>query len=226
MEPYRNRVGTDLEEFARIVQVRMKERYGCGKTARHPVQIQIIAGADVAYTGEYGIGVVVLMSYPSLELLSHVYTKRQVLFPYIPGLFAFRELPLIIAAFEKIKKLPDLLFIDGHGYAHPRRFGYACHAGAVLDIPTIGIAKRPMTRQEKNPGHEPGSCEEIVLEGEVTGIALRTKRGTPPVYISAGYHTSLPFAFRMACKTTRDHRIPEPIRIADLMARKYRDFFS
>jgi len=226
MEPYRNRVGTDMEEFAWIVQVRMKERYGCGKTARHPVQIQIIAGADVAYTGEYGIGVVVLMSYPSLELLSHVYTKRQVLFPYIPGLFAFREFPLIMAAFEKMKKIPDLLFIDGHGYAHPRRFGYACHAGAVLGIPTIGIAKRPLTLQVKIPGIEQGSYKEILMEGEVTGITLRTKRGAPPVYVSAGYQTSLPYAFRMALDTTCGRRIPESIRIADFIACKYRNYFS
>lgn len=226
MEPHRNRAGNDLEGFARTVQVRMKERYGCGKTTRDPVQIRTVAGADASYTGEYGIGVVVLLSYPSLELTAHVYAKRPVLFPYVPGLFAFRELPLIMAAFEKMKKVPDLLFIDGHGYAHPRRFGYACHAGAVLGIPTIGIAKRPMIGQVKIPGHEHGSYEEIVMEGEVTGIALRTKRGTPPVYISAGYHTSLPFALMMVLETIRDHRIPEPIRIADLIARKYRDYFS
>jgi deoxyribonuclease V len=204
----------------------MKERYGCGKNARDPVQIQMIAGADAAYTGEYGIGVVVLLSYPSLELKAHAYAKRQVLFPYIPGLFAFREFPLIMAAFEKLKMIPDLLFIDGHGYAHPRRFGYACHAGAILGIPTIGIAKHPLTRQVKIPGIEQGSYEEILMEGEVTGITLRTKRGAPPVNVSAGYQTSLPCAFRMALDTTCGHRIPEPIRIADLIARKYRDFFS
>lgn len=226
MELYRNRSGNDLEGFARTVQERMKKRYGCDKTILDPVQIQIIAGADAAYTGDYGIGVVGFLSYPSLELTAHAYAKRSVLFPYIPGLFAFREIPLIMAAFEKIKKKPDLLFIDGHGYAHPRRFGYACHAGAVLDIPTIGIAKRPMTRQEKIPGRETGSYEEIVMEGEVTGIALRTMRGNPPVYVSAGYQTSLPYAVRMVLETTCDHYIPEPIRIADLIARKYRDFFS
>lgn len=226
MEPYQNRARNDLNEFARTVQERMKERIGCDKIILDPVQIQTIAGADAAYAGEYGIGVVVFLSYPSLELTAHVYAKRQVLFPYIPGLFAFRELPLIMAAFEKIKKNPDLLFIDGHGYAHPRRFGYACHAGAVLGIPTIGIAKRPFTRQVKIPGKERGSYEEVVMDGEVTGISLRTKRDTPPVYVSAGYQTSLPYAVRMVLETTCDHRIPEPVRIADIIARKYRDFFS
>jgi deoxyribonuclease V len=226
MEPHRNREGNDLEVFARTVQERMMERYGCGKTILDPVQIQTVAGADAAYYGEYGIGVMVSLSYPSLELTAHGYAKRPVLFPYIPGLFAFRELPLIMAAFEKIKKKPDLLFIDGHGYAHPRRFGYACQAGAVLGIPTIGIAKHPFTRQVKIPGHERGSYEEVVMDGEVTGISLRTKRDTPPVYVSAGHQTSLPYAIRMVLETTCGHRIPEPVRIADLIARKYRDFFS
>lgn len=226
MKPCHNHERNDLEGFARTVQVQMKERYGCGKTTRDPVHIRTIAGADAAYIGEYGIGVVVLLSYPYLELTTHVHAKRPVLFPYIPGLFAFRELPLIMAAFEKIKQIPDLIFINGHGYAHPRRFGYACQAGVVLGIPTIGVAGRPLTGKVKIPGPEPGSYEEIVMEGEVTGVALRTKREEPPLYVSAGYHTSLPFALRMVLETTVDHRIPEPVRIADLIARKYRNFFS
>jgi deoxyribonuclease V len=225
METPQNCTANDLEVFARTVQNRMKERYGCGRNPLDPVRIRTIGGADAAYRGDYGIGVVVLLSYPSLELVTYGYALRHVLFPYIPGLFAFRELPLIMAAFEKMGKSPDLLILDGHGYAHPCRFGYACHAGAALGIPTIGIAKRPMTRLVKEPGDEPGMHEEIVMEGEVTGIALSTKSGARPVYVSAGYRTSLQFAMRMALETTRHSRICEPLRVADQIARKCRAFF-
>jgi deoxyribonuclease V len=203
----------------------MRERYHCGITRQDPVQVRIIAGADAAYSGDYGIGVVVLFSYPSLCPIGYGYAIRPVLFPYIPGLLAFRELPLIMAAFEKIKEPPDLLIVDGHGYAHPVRFGYACHAGAVLGIPTIGVAKRPMYREGNNPGNKTGRYEERVMDGEVTGVALRTKNGASPVYVSAGYETSLRFSCKIILETTRDHRICEPIRIADLIARKLRGLF-
>jgi deoxyribonuclease V len=118
---------------------------------------------------------------------------------------------------------PDLLMIDGHGYSHPNRFGHACHAGVILGIPTIGIAKHPMCRQVKDPGIARGMHEELVMDGEVTGVVLRTKRGASPVYVSAGYKTSLSFAVEIVLATTRNHRICEPIRIADLLARNYLD---
>jgi len=211
----------DIEKSARFIQQRMKERYHCGTSSPDPFQIRTIAGADAAYGDGYGIGVVMLLSYPFLTFIEHGYAKRAVLFPYIPGLFAFRELPLIMAAYEKLSKIPDLLMIEGHGYAHPQRYGYACHAGAVLGIPTIGIAKRPMINEVNHPGSDRGMHEEMLMGGEVTGIALRTTKGTPPVYVSAGYQTSLPFACRMVLETTRSHRLPEPIRIADQLARNY-----
>lgn len=226
MGSYPDGMGEELERSARSLQARMRERYRCGTTRQDPVQVRIIAGADAAYTGDLGIGVVVLLSYPSLGLIGYRYAIRPVLFPYIPGLLAFRELPLIMAAYEKIAEPPDLIIFDGHGYAHPVRFGYACHAGAILGIPTIGVAKRPMGRQGMDPGNEPGMFEDMVMDGEVTGVALRTKSGASPVYISAGYKTSLRFSCKIILETTRNHRICEPIRIADLIARKYRDFFS
>jgi deoxyribonuclease V len=105
------------------------------------------------------------------------------------------------------------------------RFGYACHAGAILGIPTIGVAKRPMCRQGKDPGNETGMYEKRVMDGEVTGVALRTKSSASPVYVSAGYKTSLRFSCKIILETTRDHRICEPIRIADLIARKLRRLY-
>ncbi|MCC7467565.1 MAG: endonuclease V [Burkholderiaceae bacterium] len=212
----------DIEESARSVQKLMKERYDCGGSSQNPHPICTIAGADAAYGEGYGIGVVVLYAYPSLTIIGHGYAKRAVQFPYIPGLFAFRELPLIIAAYEKIGLVPDLLMVEGHGYAHPQRYGYACQAGAILGIPTIGIAKRPMRGDmEKHPGNERAMHQEILMGGEVTGMALRTRKGSPPVYVSAGYQTTLHFACRMVLETTRMHHLPEPVWAADLLSRKY-----
>jgi len=168
----------EIEESARSVQKLMKERYDCGGSSQDPHPICTIAGADAAYGEGYGIGVIVLLAYPSLAIIEHGYAKRAVRFPYIQGLFAFRELPLIMAAYEKIGKIPDLLMVEGHGYAHPQRYGYACHAGAILGIPTIGIAKHPIRCDTmKHPGNERGMQQEILMGGEVAGMALRTRKG-------------------------------------------------
>ena len=212
----------EIEESARSVQKLMKERYDCGGSSQDPHPICTIAGADAAYGEGYGIGVIVLLAYPSLAIIEHGYAKRAVRFPYIQGLFAFRELPLIMAAYEKIGKIPDLLMVEGHGYAHPQRYGYACHAGAILGIPTIGIAKHPIRcDMMKHPGNERGMQQEMLMGGEVAGVALRTRTGTPPVYVSAGHQTTLHFACQIVLETTRLHRLPEPVWIADLLSKKY-----
>jgi deoxyribonuclease V len=103
---YPDGVGEELERSARSLQARMRERYRCGITRQDPVQVRTIAGVDAAYSGDYGIGVVALLSYPSLGPIGYGFAIRPVLFPYIPGLLAFRELPLIMAIFEKIPELP------------------------------------------------------------------------------------------------------------------------
>src|SRR5205814_2362493 len=103
-------------------------------------------------------------------------------FPYIPGLLSFREGPLLLSAFQKLKIEPDLIFIDGHGLAHPRRFGIACHIGLLLGKPTIGCAKSRLIGEFRPPRDARGAISPMRHEGETIGAVLRTKLGTQPIF--------------------------------------------
>ena len=81
------------------------------------------------------------MRYPELDVIEEQVVEGDVNFPYVPGLLSFREAPLLAQALERLEGAPDLLLIDGQGYAHPRRFGIASHVGLMADLPTIGCAK-------------------------------------------------------------------------------------
>ena len=119
-------------------------------------EIHTVAGIDVSYR-EIGRAAIAVFSFPDLALIEEVTATREVTFPYIPGLLAFREGPVVLAAFEQLRTQPDLLIFDGQGYAHPRRLGLARHMGAYLDRPSIGCAKSRLTGRYGEPGPEPGT---------------------------------------------------------------------
>ncbi len=224
--PIKPGTGTnELINHARLIQDRMRFRYGCGNDPG-PAAVKTIGGADTSYSGEYGIGVLALFSLPGLESIGHSFAVRMTLFPYISGLFTFRELPILLAAYEKLPVSPDLLFINGHGYAHPKRFGIACHAGAMLGIPTIGVASRPPAGHAAIPCLTRGSCAPVKVGDEVVGVAVRTKDRVKPVYVSAGYKTTLSYAVGMVLDTSGKNRIPEPLQAADRIARLYRQLLG
>lgn len=176
-----------------------------------------VAGADVALDLAKGqaIAGIVVFSFPELEELERVWAKSPLTFPYIPGLLSFREMPAILAAFERVKREPDLIFYDGHGYAHPRRFGIACHLGLVLDRPTIGCAKSRLVGKEKEPGSQRGNWTPLEDKGERIGAVLRTRTGVKPIYISQGHRISLERAIELAIAVSDGYRIPRPTREAD-----------
>jgi deoxyribonuclease V len=132
----------------------------------------------------------------------------------VPGLLTFREAPLILAAFEKLKVAPDLVIVDGQGIAHPRRIGLASHLGLCLGLPTIGCAKSRLCGEHEMPGFEAGSYAELRDNGEVIGVVLRTRAGVKPVYVSIGHLIDLPSAVRTVLDCCRGYRLPEPTRLA------------
>jgi deoxyribonuclease V len=190
-------------------------------------KLRYVAGADVSLElaepgawrsarGRVFAGAVVYR-FPELVEVERVSAHLPLRFPYIPGLLSFREIPALLAAFEKLRHAPDLIFCDGHGYAHPRRFGIACHLGLLLDRPTIGVAKSVLLGNFREPAVRPGKATSLVdpRSGEVIGCALRTREGAKPIFVSTGHRISLPRAVELTLAVADGYRIPRPTRDAD-----------
>ena len=157
-----------------------------------------------------------------LEVLEEQYTTGSLKFPYIPGLLTFREGPLLIEAFKKIKIELDVIIFDGQGIAHPKRLGLATHMGILLDKPTIGCAKSRLIGTYEEPEKGNGSYNLLKDSGEVIGAVLRTKEDVSPVFISPGHRIDLKSSIEIVLKCLRNHRLPEPTRQAHLLVNKLR----
>ncbi|WP_226381621.1 endonuclease V [Falsiroseomonas ponticola] len=143
--------------------------------------------------------------------------------PYIPGLLGFREVPVLARAFAQLPVKPDLILVDGHGIAHPKGLGVASHLGVVLDVPTIGVAKSVLRGQVEGALPDvPGARAPLVWKGRVLGMALRTRRGANPLYVSVGHRVSLETAIAWVERTLRGRRLPEPTRLAHEEAARVR----
>jgi deoxyribonuclease V len=166
----------------------------------------------------------VTLTYPELVVIDHAVAKDTIPFPYVPGLLSFREIPMLLKAWEKLEQKPDVLLVDGIGIAHPRRLGIASHLGLVLGIPTIGCAKSVLTGTYDEPGNEPGDSSPLVdlKTGEIIGAALRTKRNVKPMFISPGHLITLEDSLRLVMHCVRKHRLPEPTRMAHATVNEYR----
>lgn len=189
-----------------------------------PDVVRYIAGADAHQVGNDQMqAVVCVLTFPELELVEVARAVVPVTFPYVPGLLAFRESPAVLKAFEKLRHDPDIALFDAQGRAHPRHFGLACHMGVLLDLPSIGCAKSRLYGQSGEVGEEEGSMTPLYdpIDGRVLGMVVRTKRGSPPVYVSVGHKVSLETAVDFVLKTTKQgQRLPEPLRLAHLYARQ------
>jgi len=186
-------------------------------------EIRLIAGADAAYDQDTIYAAVVVMTFPGLDVVEKTCAVQAIPFPYIPGLLSFREGPAIVDAFHTLSTVPDLILINGHGYAHPGRIGMAIHVGVVLDIPSIGVAQHLLIGNSAMPGAGRGSTEPVFDRNSVIGMAVRTREGSKPVYVSAGHRVDLAMAVDIALKTTVTHRLTEPIWQADQWARRCRN---
>lgn len=180
-------------------------------------RVRRIAGIDVSIQNGRARAAVVVMN-PALEVLETRTAEVRATFPYIPGLLAFRELPAITRAFHALERKPELVVVDGHGFAHPRRFGIACHVGVKFDVASIGCGKSLFVGEHAAPAEPRGSWEELRHRGERIGAALRTRDGVKPVYVSTGHRVSLATAIRWILRLTPRFRLPEPIRAADALA--------
>lgn len=177
---------------------------------------RIVAGADMAVgrDGKHGYAGIVVIDAQSMETVEEVSVGVDLEFPYVPGLLSFRELPPVAAAWERLSRVPDVVIFDGAGYAHPRRFGLACHGGAMFGVPSVGCAKSILVGAYDKLGDERGATAPLIHRGEIVGMALRTRTLVRPVYVSIGDHMDLPTAVSLVLRMATKYREPETTRRA------------
>lgn len=173
----------------------------------------IIAGIDVSYKGDLMFCSIVLLGFPSLTLLQVYNDKEEADFPYIPGFLSFREMPVILKTFQKVKEKISLIFCDGQGIAHPRGLGLASHIGIELGIPSIGCAKSRLVGEYIEPPASRGAYSDLVFRDKIVGAVLRSRETCRPIFVSPGNLIDIPSSIRYALLVSR-YRIPEPIRLA------------
>lgn len=187
------------------------------------VPLGLIAGIDVSYdiTNNLTRAVVVVLDAVTLtHAVPPVATQIDTQFPYVPGLLSFREIPAILKALSFVEVRPDILMVDGHGIAHPRRLGIAAHLGVLMDMPAIGVAKKRLTGRYEEPAPEKGAMSPLTDRGETIGMVLRSKDRIKPLFVSPGHRLSLvqSVAVVQACLTK--YKLPEPTRLADAISKK------
>ncbi len=182
-------------------------------------EIQYVAGADFSYDDQKRqIGIVIVVyKVPELTIFEIIKEIGEVPIPYVPGFLNFREGPIFLKAFRKLSRLPDLTLIDGNGIAHPRRMGLASYVGVILDVSTIGSAKKPFFPYA-TPGEERGQYTVFKdTAGDQVGYCLRTRSGVKPIFVSPGHRTDFAITKQVTLELSQ-YRIPEPLRMAHHLA--------
>ncbi|MGL4859862.1 MAG: deoxyribonuclease V [Enterobacteriaceae bacterium] len=186
----------------------------------HSFQPQWIAGADVGFEQQGAItrAAIAVLSFPALQLVEYQIARIATVMPYIPGFLSFREHPALWAAWQQLEHRPQLLLVDGHGIAHPRRLGIASHFGLLVNIPTIGVAKKRLCGHFAPLDNERGALQPLQDGEEQLGWVWRSKAGCLPLFISPGHRISLASALYWTEQCTAGYRLPEPTRWADAIA--------
>jgi deoxyribonuclease V len=193
-----------------------------------PAPIRTVAGVDVSYKrrGRLFHAAVVVLDYATQQRRDAATATGEVNFPYVPGLLSFRELPILLQAFEKLATVPDVVLADGQGIAHPRRLGLASHLGLWLDLPTIGCAKTRLCGEELPPAEERGQWTALRQDGEEIGRIVRTRSRVKPLYVSPGHKVDMSSAMTVVLQCGRGYRLPEPTRQAHLLSNATRRTYA
>lgn len=212
------------DDYGEAVEQQRRLAGGVRLSNELPADIRTVAGVDVSYEkhGDRFFAGVVVLSFPEFEVIEEQTAVATVDFPYIPGLLSFRELPVLLDAFRKVERIPDVVLVDGQGIAHPRRFGIASHLGLWLDLPTVGCAKSRLCGDHLDPGMRKGSRVDLIDRGERIGQVVRTRDLVKPLYISPGHRVSVDTATVLALQCCVRYRMPEPTRLAHHLTNRTR----
>ena len=184
------------------------------------INVHFIAGIDVSVKDNRVRTAIVVFDLEDLSLVDSVTWEGSTVFPYLPGLLSFREIPAILPALELLSVRPDAVMLDGHGLAHPRRFGLACHLGVLLEMPSLGVAKSRLTGSYKEPGNTKGDSTTLTHKEEILGAVLRTRTNVNPVFVSVGHKMELGDALKLTLASTIRYKLPEPTRLAHHLSQK------
>jgi len=176
-------------------------------------ELQFIAGVDQAFVDDKIISSVVLLNYNSLEVIERVYSIQPVNYPYVPTFLSFREGPAIVNALKQLKTAPDILMVDGVGIDHPRGAGIATHIGVALGVPTIGITKKTLCGEGKEP-EVAGEASSLVYAGRKIGWLLKSNQRSRAIIVAPGHRVSLDSSLSITRACLRGHKLPEPARLA------------
>ena len=213
---------TNIQD-AKTIQAVLRDKVKTVPLKKRP---QFIAGVDAAFAEDKVIGVACLYRYPELIPVTEAFAVMKCLFPYIPGFLSFREGPAIVEAVRRLKIKPDVIIFDGQGIAHPKGLGIASHIGVLLNIPSIGCAKSRLVGEHSEPGTKRGNHSPLRHNGSTVGTVLRTRDNVKPVFISPGHLIDLKSSVLIVLKCTGKFRIPEPVRIADFLSKKFKKQFQ
>ena len=205
---------------ARVIQESLRHRV---ITEGGPPSLRRIAGVDIHVAPATGLtwAAIAVLEWPGLELCQSVLAAVPTGFPYVPGYLSFREIPAALAALALVDPAPDLLMVDGHGIAHPRRMGIAAHLGVLTDLPTIGVAKSRLCGKHQEPPAERAGRVALTDKGQTIGIVLRSRTRSRPLYVSVGHRIALEPAVELVLATLTGYRLPEPTRVADKLSRMH-----
>jgi deoxyribonuclease V len=206
---------------AKIIQEKLAKKL---KICKLLSPINRIAGFDVSYlkSQDLLIGGMVVLDFPSLQVIESTIRTRPISFPYVPGYLSFREAPVLLDLITAYKKKIDIFLFDGHGIAHPRGLGLAAHIGVLINKPSLGCAKKKLVGMFNPPANGRGATSDLIYQGRTVGKVLRTKAGIKPVFISIGHRIDLQQGVELILSCCRKYRLPEPIRQAHQLVTKWR----
>ena len=98
-----------------------------------PRAVQLITGADISYPRFSACTVtgIMVLARPDMEVVETRTTSGRMTFPYAPGYRSFREVPLLIRAFRRLRSQLSAFDVRRPGYGTSKKFRLGVLYGAA-----------------------------------------------------------------------------------------------